>query len=134
MDWNAVAAYNLGTGLDGLVMMAAGLVAIRGALDTHGRVRGLVVIAIGMYIATRGLHWYVADLPGLSVPGDGAIYAPWAASSRYFLTPFAVLMSVGLATLYGMQGWRISRPLAVTVVFVTLIGYVIGGLTPEVPP
>lgn len=132
MEWNEVGSYNLGTALDGLLMICAGSAALIGASTWRGRFTALVVVALGLYIASRSGHWYVASLPGQDVARDGNPYAPWAQDTRVFLFVPALLMSMGLGALYCMRLWPISRVLGALVVVVSLIGYLIGGLTPIV--
>ncbi len=133
MEWNEVASYNLGTGLDGLLMMVAGLLAWSGARDWHGHLRGVAVACIGLYICSRGLHWYVAMAPPFNIPHDGSLYAPWSADTRAWLAIPAYLMALTLGAVYATRAWAVSRTLAAAVVVLSIGGYIAGGLTPIVP-
>lgn len=132
--WNEVGSYNLGSGVDGLLMMAVGAVAMRGATDWRGRLSAFAVLATGAYIASRGLHWFVASIPGLDVAGDGSLYAPWAADSRAYLAPFAYVMAAALGAVYALSIWHTHRFTAVAVLLLSWGGYVAGGFVPTLIP
>jgi hypothetical protein len=121
--WNQVQAYNLGTGVFGLILVFFSVLAWFRTADV-GRYISAAVAALAIYVSFRGVFWFWATL---AAP-EGVKYLPLALEMRWTIWLAIVPMEIAFAALY-VRIWRHHHPVTMALVMMSSASaYGLGGL------